>query len=108
MRSIKQLLWWVIAGSEGGLNRARIIKHLKEQPSNANQLADSLALDYKTIRHHIEVLEKNNLITTMGPKYGKMYFISSLLEDDYALFEEIWDKIGQNKVNKDDNRSVKK
>ena len=106
MRSIKQLLWWIIAGSEGGLNRARIIRSLRDQPSNANQLAESLGLDYKTIRHHIDVLEKNNLINTIGPKYGKMYFIAPLLEDDYAVFEEIWEKIGKNKVNKDEDRSV--
>ncbi len=108
MRSIKQLLWWIIAGSEGGLNRARIIKHLRDRPANANQLAEVLGLDYKTIRHHMDVLEKNNLVSTMGPKYGRMYFIAPLLENDYAIFEEIWEKIGKNKVNTKENRDVKK
>jgi DNA-binding transcriptional ArsR family regulator len=108
MRSIKQLLWWIIAGSDGGLNRARIIHQLKEQPSNANQLAEFLGLDYKTIRHHIDVLEKNNLITSMGQKYGKMYFLSSMLEEEMAIFEEIWVKIGKNEVNTQENRSLKK
>ena len=106
MRSIKQLLWWVIAGSEGGLNRARIINHIREQPSNANQLAEVLELDYKTIRHHLDVLDKNNLITTMGKKYGKMYFLSTLLEENYEVFEEIWVRIGKNKVNTGDNKKV--
>ncbi len=107
MRSIKQLLWWIIAGSDGGLNRARIIHQLHDQPSNANQLAEILKLDYKTIRHHIDVLEKNNLITSMGQKYGKMYFLSNLLDENFDVFEEIWVKIGKNKVNNQTNKEVK-
>lgn len=54
MRAIKQLLWWLIAGSEGGYNRAQIIHVINEHPCNANQLAKELELDYKTIRHHLD------------------------------------------------------
>ena len=100
MRPVKQLLWWLIAGSEGGVNRARIIHTLKEEPCNANQLAERLELDYKTVRHHIDVLTKNNMLTTMGGKYGKMFFLSSILEENYDIFEEIWVRIGKNEVNK--------
>ncbi|MDP3066542.1 MAG: hypothetical protein Q8N08_07375, partial [Methanobacteriaceae archaeon] len=42
------LLWWLIAGNRGGINRARIINELQSRPYNANQLAKSLGLDYKT------------------------------------------------------------
>ena len=108
MRSIKQLLWWMIAGSDGGLNRARIIHHLQNQPSNANQLAEILKLDYKTIRHHIDVLEKNNLVTSMGKKYGKMYFLSNMLDENFDVFEEIWVKIGKNDLIKENNKEVRR
>ena len=108
MRSIKQLLWWMIAGSDGGLDRARIIHQLRDQPSNANQLAEILKLDYKTIRHHIDVLEKNNLITSMGKKYGKMYFLSSILEENLDVFDEIWVKIGKNDLIKENNKEVRR
>ena len=108
MRSIKQLLWWMIAGSDGGFNRARIIHHLRDQPSNANQLAEILKLDYKTIRHHIDVLEKNNLITSMGQKYGKMYFLSPMLDENFDVFEEIWVKIGKNDLIKKNNKEVRR
>ena len=98
MKAIKQLLWWLIAGSEGGYNRAQIIHVLNDRPCNANQLAKKLKLDYKTIRHHLDVLTKNNLLTFTGSKYGKMYFISTPLEENYELFEEIWVRIGKKKI----------
>ena len=98
MKAIKQLLWWLIAGSEGGYNRAQIIHFLNTRPSNANKLAKELKLDYKTIRHHLDVLTKNNLLTFTGSKYGKMYFISTPLEESYEVFEEIWDRIGKKKI----------
>jgi DNA-binding transcriptional ArsR family regulator len=108
MGTVRQLLWWLIAGSEGGLNRARIVDTLHENPCNANHLSEILKLDYKTIRHHIEVLEKNGMITPTGDKYGKMYFISRTLEENYKDFSEIWDRIGQKEVNKTKDKDVSK
>lgn len=104
MKAIKRLLWWLIAGSSGGLNRARIIYSLNDRPYNANQLSEELKLDYKTIRHHIEVLGKNNLIISTGSKYSKMYFLSPLLEENFFVFEEIWVKIGKKQLIKDENK----
>jgi DNA-binding transcriptional ArsR family regulator len=94
-RSLKYLLGWLIAGTRGGPTRAKIIEALKETPQNANQLATLLKMDYKTMRHHLEVLEKNKMITSIGDRYGATYFLSQTLEDNYALFEEIVKKIGK-------------
>ena len=58
---MKKILWWLIAGTKGGINRARILSLLNERPYNAHQLAEKLDLDYKTVRHHIKVLEDNNI-----------------------------------------------
>jgi len=88
-RSLKYLLWWLIAGTRGGASRAKIIESLKETPQNANQLANQLAMDYRTIRHHLKVLEKNKMINTAGEGYGTTYFLSQTLEENYVLFEEI-------------------
>jgi DNA-binding transcriptional ArsR family regulator len=92
-RPFKYVLGWLIAGTRGGVTRARIITTLKETPQNANQLATLLSMDYRTIRHHLEVLEKNKLVTSAGEGYGKTYFVSQTLEENYAQFEEIMDKI---------------
>jgi len=93
IRPLKYLLGWLIAGTRGGLTRAKIIIALKETPQNANQLATRLKLDYRTIRHHLEVLEKNRIIASAGDRYGTTYFLSPAMEENYALFEEILKKI---------------
>jgi len=93
----KRLLWFVFTGTRGGVNRLKIISKLKEKPLNINQLAKEFGLDYKAIQHHIKVLEKNNLITKMGEKYGIMYFISTFLEVNMEIFDEIEGKLAKSK-----------
>ena len=93
----KRLLWFVFAGSRGGLNRLRIISILKKTPFNTNQLAKEMDLDYKAIQHHIKVLEKNNMITKVGEKYNIMYFISAFLESNMESLEEIEGKLDKSK-----------
>jgi predicted ArsR family transcriptional regulator len=93
VRPLKYLLGWLIAGTRGGATRAHIIKAIHETPQNANQLANSLNVDYKTVRYHLEVLEKNRIVTSVGDKYGATYFLSQTLEDNYGEFEEILKKI---------------
>ena len=95
MHGLKRLLWWLLSGTVGGINRGRILEELFRQPKNANELAILLNLDYKTIRHHLDVLEKNHLITSTGSDYGKMFFPSDLLEKNEEYFREIWGKIGK-------------
>jgi len=89
---LRYVLGWLIAGTRGGVTRARIIIALKETPQNANQLANLLEMDYRTIRHHLGVLEKNRIIVSAGDRYGVTYFLSPQIEENYELFEEIWEK----------------
>ena len=93
----KRLLWFVFAGSRGGLNRLKIMQIIKEKPSNINQIATELGLDYKAIQHHIRVLEKNNLISKEGEKYGITYFVSTFLEVNMESFDEIVQKLEKSK-----------
>lgn len=89
----KRLLWFVFAGSRGGLNRLRLVSVLKNTPLNANQLAKELGLDYKAIQHHVRVLEKNNIVTKVGEKYNVTYFVSNFLEANVESFDEIAAKL---------------
>ena len=92
----KRLLWYLIASTRGGVNRAKIINFLSENPSNANQLSIQLKLDYKTIIHHLDVLKKNGLIISENEEsYGATYFISPLIEKNYSAFKEIMATIGK-------------
>ena len=92
---MKKLLWWLIAGSTGGPNRARIIMELHDRPFNAHQLADNLNLNYKTIRHHLKVLEDNEVVTSSGKhKYGELYFLSEKMMENYDVFHDIWKELG--------------
>jgi DNA-binding transcriptional ArsR family regulator len=92
-RGLKYILGWLIAGTRGGVTRAHIINALREAPRNANQLATLLEMDYRTIRHHLNVLQKNKLVTSAGEGYGTTYFLSTALDENYDMFEEISNKI---------------
>jgi predicted transcriptional regulator len=93
----KRLMWFIFAGSRGGLTRLRIISILKKTPLNTNQLSKELGFDYKAIQHHIKVLEKNNMLVKVGEKYSIMYFISAFLEANMETFEEIEGKLDKSK-----------
>ena len=92
---MKRILWYLIAGSRGGTNRARIVKALHDRPYNVNQLSQELDLDYKTIQHHIKVLEDHNIIVNSNgeKKYGAMIFLSNRMEENYPIFLEILSKM---------------
>ena len=77
-----KLLCYLIEGTRGGKTRALILRHLAEKSYNAHQLAQTLQLDYKTIRHHLKVLAKYGMITTNHDAYSDIYFISKNIEFD--------------------------
>jgi len=89
MDSFERLLWWLFAGSAGAKTRALVLFSLKEQPKNAQQLSQSLHLDYTTVRHHLRVLETNKIVLAEGDKYGRVYFVSEGMESHWATLEGI-------------------
>lgn len=86
-------LWHVLAGTQGGPNRARILRALRERPRNANQLAEALDLDYKTVRHHLKVLREKNLVRRSGDDYGAIYLPSDRLRGCWDTAEEIIERV---------------
>jgi len=87
--SFERLLWWLFAGSAGARTRALVLFSLRDQPKNAQQLSQSLHLDYTTVRHHLRVLEMNKVVTAEGDKYGRVYFVSEVMESHWGALEGI-------------------
>jgi DNA-binding MarR family transcriptional regulator len=97
---IKRLLWYLFAGTRGGPSRAEIIRALQNRPSNANQLAQILRVDYKTIQHHVRVLEENGFIVPSNKgTYGAVLFLTPKMEEALPILDEIWSRIGRRKIN---------
>ena len=70
---IEKALWYLLAGTRGGTNRARLVRAIDERPRNANQLSEALDLGYNTIRYHLGKLEDHD-VETGGEDYGELYF----------------------------------
>jgi len=90
----KMILWSIIAGTRGGINRAKILNLLKNSPMNANKIATVMNLDYKTILHHVKILSKNELITKAEKDYGAEYQLTQIMKENQTILEEIMQKIG--------------
>jgi hypothetical protein len=72
----RSLMWYLLFATRGGPNRRRLLGELDRSPANPHQLAALLGLDYRTIRHHLRVLERNGAITRpMGAAYAAPYEI---------------------------------
>ncbi len=96
--SFERVMWWLFGGSVGGGTRSRVLDAIREQPRNAQQLATVLELDYTTVRHHLRVLLKNNMVVTSGEGYGKLYFLSNSMETHWDALEKILEKTGRGKA----------
>jgi DNA-binding transcriptional ArsR family regulator len=66
---------------------------LLEKPYNTHQLAQALDLDYKAVQHHMKVLQKNNMISKIGEKYGAIFHLSNFLEINIGALDEAIDKL---------------
>lgn len=88
-RDAQRLLLYVFAGTRGGFTRLQIIHLLSDMPLNTNRLAIEMGLDYKAIRHHLDVLEKNNIVARIGQKYGAIYCLSGYLEANIAALDRV-------------------
>ncbi len=78
----RKLLCYLIEGTRGGKTRALVLKHLSERSYNAHQLAKAMKMDYKTIRHHLDVLIRNGIITKCHDGNYDLYFLSNNIKSN--------------------------
>jgi len=86
---MEAVLWQVLAGTRGGPNRARILRALDDRPRNCNQLADDLDLNYKTVAHHLDVLEENDVVQSTDSDYGAVYLPTDRARNHWEDIERI-------------------
>lgn len=94
-KQTRKLLLYLFTSTRGGFTRMRIIILLLDHPYNTHQLAIELGIDYKAVQHHMKVLEKNNMVSKIGEKYGAIFHLSNLLETNLSALDEAIYKLHQ-------------
>ena len=94
--AFKRVMMFLFLATKGGGNRIRIVRLLKHEALNVNKIGERLALDYKTVQHHLRILEEHDVVVSSSPKgtYGAIYFLSQYFERQMAPIEEMWVKFG--------------
>ena len=88
-QQFRQLMWHTFASTRGGPTRIRIVRLLTERPYNSHQLCGELGVDYRTVIHHMKILLENQFVKLGGRKYGGMYFLTEMFENENPTFEDI-------------------
>ena len=92
-KQTRKLLLYLFTSTRGGFTRLRIIIHLLDRPYNTHQLSQVLELDYKAVQHHMKVLQKNNMVSKIGEKYGAIFHLSNFIEINIGTLEKAIDKL---------------
>ena len=92
-KQTQKLLDYLFTSTRGGFTRLRIVITLLDQPYNTHKLAQELDLDYKAVQHHMKVLEKNNMVSKIGEKYGAVFHLSTFLEMNLSALDVAIDKL---------------
>lgn len=86
----RSLMWYLLCGTRGGPNRLRILERLERSPANAHQLSSSLGLDYRTVRHHLLLLERHGTVARpVGDAYAAPYELSPYLSENFQDLRQL-------------------
>ena len=100
-KHMDELFSAVFTGMSGRYTRLRIICAITGDAMNTLEISKKLNLDYKTIQHSINVLEKNNFIIREGTGYGDIFFPSDLISSNlptlYAVIRKVEAKLEKSK-----------
>lgn len=93
--SFKRIMVYIFIASRGGQNRSRIVEMIRAEPSNLNRISEKLGLDYKTVQHHVKVLEENGvLVPSAKGTYGAVYFLTPYFEKYFDAVKGMWARFG--------------
>ena len=94
--AFRRIMVYLFVGTRGGQNRVRIVETLRNEPSNPNKLSEKLNLDYKTVQHHLRMLEENGVIVPSEKgAYGAVFFLTPYFEKYFESLRGMWAKFGQ-------------
>lgn len=86
----RSMLWYLLVGSRGGANRLRILDLLQRTPRNAHEISVELGIDYRTVRHHLGLLEDAGVVSRpLGGVYGSPYEATSYLLANLDALEDL-------------------
>lgn len=90
---MEERLWHLLVETDGGPNRARIIRALDRSPGNANQLAVRLDVNYNTVRYHLRVLRDHGIVESSGARYGEVHDLTEQFYQHWHTFVRIADHV---------------
>ena len=79
----------LILGRKGGRTTVKIIDEILRHPYNANQLSKELDLDYKTVKYHIYLVLKSEVVVENEMQYGTLFYPSQKLINNLSEYEQI-------------------
>lgn len=79
----------LILGRKGGRTTVKIIDEILKQPYNTNQLSNELDLDYNTVKYHMHLILKSELVVQSENKYGSLFYPSPKLINNLKEYEQI-------------------
>jgi predicted ArsR family transcriptional regulator len=86
---MEKALWYLLTATRGGENRVRLLRAISQRPKNANELADELDVDYKTVRHHLDMLIDHGVVEASDEQYARLHFLTDEFQRHRETFEEI-------------------
>lgn len=92
-KQMAKLFSSIFTGMGGRYTRMRILCAITEVPMNTMELSKNLDMDYKTIKHSIGVMEKNNLVIREGEGYGDMFFPSEIISSNLSTLYYVIRKV---------------
>ena len=89
-----ELLRFLILGSRGGENRARILALLLSRPHHAYELALALRLNYGTVTLHLRRLAAARLIVPLTPgRYAQAFAVAPVVRNHLHAFQALMESL---------------